>query len=102
MSDVTRKGYYLEKVKKCVAFIVQKGTDGEMHTFFFHPDRSKFDFMYLHPSLLMTKDAVQDKVNECDSVFYLGSFADYYGKNKNYPILRFGRISLLPEEYIEV
>jgi hypothetical protein len=41
-------------------------------------------------------------MNEGDEVFYAGLFANYYGTENNYPILRFGRVSLLTNEKIEI
>jgi hypothetical protein len=41
-------------------------------------------------------------IREGSNVFFAGLFSNYFGKKENHPIVRFGRISLLGEEKIEI
>jgi hypothetical protein len=60
-----------------------------------------YDFFALSVSLLATKDHFREgHVQEGDEVFFTGWFRHYYGANKNYPIVRFGRLAMTSDEKI--
>lgn len=50
---------------------------------------------------ILTKEKFNElKIREGDEVFFAGLFTSYYGKSKNYPIVRFGRVTLVTDEKI--
>jgi hypothetical protein len=55
----------------------------------------------LGTSLFVTKDHfLKGDVRLGDEVFFLGWFRNYFGKERNYPIVRFGRLSFRTDETI--
>lgn len=69
----------------------------------FSPQVDIYDFLYISAEeLLATKDIADKKMVEGDQVFFAGLFEDHPGRGRNYPILRFGKVSLLMDEKIEV
>lgn len=65
------------------------------------PDRKIFDFKCIPENWITTKQMFNDlKIAEGDEIFFTGLFAGYYGNEKNYPIVRFGRVSLITDERI--
>jgi hypothetical protein len=60
-----------------------------------------FDFKGLGPETFVTESKIQDlKLNETDEVLFSGLFLPYHGAKKNYPIVRHGRLALIPKEKI--
>jgi hypothetical protein len=66
------------------------------------PDNSKYDYEPIPINLLFkTKEEFDTSyVKEGTNVFYSGLFSPYLGYNSNNPIIRFGRVALLPRENI--
>lgn len=63
------------------------------------------DFDLLAPQLnvLATDEYVQSRsISEGDEVFFVGMFSQHPGMERNQPIVRFGNISLMPREKIQV
>ena len=69
----------------------------------FLPDKTKYDYSFLETDLLTTKDDF-DKLNisEGSDVFFTGLFIPYMGETRIYPIVRFGKIALIPDERVVV
>jgi hypothetical protein len=66
------------------------------------PNQEIFDFPYLPVEMLADRDAVSSRrIAEGDNVFFPGLFINYYGVSKNIPVIRFGRVSILPSEPIQ-
>lgn len=66
------------------------------------PEIQLYDFKTLPSSMLTTKEDVKAmNITEGADVFFTGMFTSYLGNDKNYPIVRFGRMALLSEEKIE-
>lgn len=66
------------------------------------PDPSKFDFKILPEDMITTdKDFKDLKITEGSEVFFTGLFSPYVGTRRNYPVVRFGRVSLITEEKIK-
>lgn len=66
------------------------------------PDQKKFDFKFLPDDLVTTKeDYIKLKIREGSDVFFTGLFTPYPGSEKNYPIVRFGRVALVTDEKID-
>jgi len=61
----------------------------------------KFDFLALRDDMLTTETSFKElPVGEGSEVFFAGLFVNYYGEHKNNPIVRFGRVAMLPEDRI--
>ena len=68
----------------------------------FLPNQAKFDFKFLPDDMITTKETYRDlKIREGSDVFFTGLFAPYPGAERNYPVVRFGRVALVTEEKIE-
>jgi len=66
------------------------------------PDQEKYDFKFLTDDLITTKEAFKElKIREGSDVFFTGLFTPYMGSERNYPIVRFGRVALVTDEKIE-
>ena len=70
---------------------------------FLRPNPNFFDYRlitqdYFSNSIILKKKNIREGSN----VFFPGLFTNFYGELKNFPILRFGRISLLIDERIEI
>ena len=66
------------------------------------PDKVRFDYKYLPESYLTTRELfTQNHIQEGDDVFFTGLFLGHFGKNKNYPIVRFGKVAMIPDEQVE-
>ena len=90
-------------------------TEGEKRNVFTHsdssvdivvisclPDQEKYDFKFLTDDLITTKEAFKElKIREGSDVFFTGLFTPYMGSERNYPIVRFGRVALVTDEKIE-
>lgn len=60
-----------------------------------------FDFKDLSLEMFVTKAKIESmKLNETDEVLFSGLFLPYHGANKNYPIVRHGKLALIPKEKI--
>lgn len=66
------------------------------------PDISRYDYEAIPINVLFkTKEEFDSSyVKEGTNVFYSGLFSPYLGYNSNSPIVRFGRVALLPNENI--
>lgn len=68
----------------------------------FLPDQERFDFKFLPDEFITTKEAYNTlKIREGSEIFFTGLFAHYPGAEKNYPVVRFGRVALVTDEKIE-
>ena len=90
-------------------------TEGEKRTVFTHndpnvdiavipclPNQAKFDFKFLPDDMITTRKAYKDlKIREGSEVFFTGLFSHHPGVERNYPIVRFGRVALVTDEKIE-
>lgn len=64
-------------------------------------DFDVYDCLALPSDMIVTKeDFVKLKIGEGTEVFFTGLFGPYRGKQKNYPIVRFGRLALVTDERI--
>lgn len=68
----------------------------------FLPDQKRFDFKFLPDEFITTKEVYNNlKIREGSDIFFTGLFAPYPGAEKNYPVVRFGRVALVTDEKIE-
>ncbi|MDY6839791.1 MAG: trypsin-like peptidase domain-containing protein [Thermodesulfobacteriota bacterium] len=87
---------------------------GEKQTIFVHDDEKvdlavipalpspdRYDFKtFPIPFVATTNDIAQLEIGEGSDVFFTGMFTPHLGKDQNYPVVRFGRVSLMSEELI--
>ncbi|MFH1288714.1 MAG: hypothetical protein ABII25_08480 [bacterium] len=67
----------------------------------FLPDQSKYEFKFIPDDLITTKETYKElNIREGTDVFFAGLFSQYIGAEKNYPIVRFGRVALTTDEKI--
>ena len=60
-----------------------------------------YDIRNLSRDMCVTKATIQNlRLNETDEVLFSGLFLPYHGASKNYPIVRHGKLALIPEEKI--
>lgn len=65
------------------------------------PNAEMLDFKTIPAELITTKDALSKlQIHEGSDVFFAGLFAQYLGAERNYPIVRFGRVALVTDEKI--
>lgn len=68
----------------------------------FLPNQEEFDFKFLPEDMITTKEKFKElKIREGSDVFFTGLFTPYTGSERNYPIVRFGRVALVTDEKIE-
>jgi len=66
------------------------------------PDQNVYDFKFIPDNLIANKEVmVRNEIAEGDEVFFAGLFTSYIGQKKNQPIIRFGKVALIPDEKIE-
>lgn len=66
------------------------------------PDEQLIDFKFIPDVLIAHKDLIDEhEITEGDDVFFTGLFTSHVGQKRNQPIIRFGKVALLPEEPIE-
>lgn len=67
------------------------------------PDKTKYDFSFLESELLTTKNDFEKlNISEGADVFFTSLFIPYMGENRIYPIVRFGKVALIPDERVMV
>ena len=66
------------------------------------PDQKTVDFKAI-PVAMFVDDATitTQKVAEGDALYFIGLMTQYYGNNKNYPVVRRGTLALMTDEQIE-
>jgi hypothetical protein len=69
-----------------------------------YPPQDYFDYLFIPEDYFTNSDIlIQKNIHEGSRAFFAGLLANFhYGKQKNYPIVRFGYISLLTDEEIEI
>lgn len=65
-------------------------------------DQSRFDVKFLPEKFLTTKEEYTKlDIREGSDIFFTGLFTPFTGAEKNYPIVRFGRVALVTDEKID-
>jgi hypothetical protein len=69
-----------------------------------YPPQDRFDYLYILEDYFTNSDIlIQRNIREGSRAFFAGLLANFaYGKQRNYPVIRFGYISLLTDEKIEI
>jgi hypothetical protein len=62
-----------------------------------------FEIRYVSPEWIPRKDSLKSlNIGEGTNVFFIGLFTQYAGKQKNYPIIRSGKLALVTDEKIQI
>lgn len=65
------------------------------------PKQDTFAFKYIPDDLLTTKESFKAlNIMEGSDVFFTGLFLNYYGQERNHPIVRFGKVALMSDERV--
>jgi hypothetical protein len=69
-----------------------------------YPSPDQYEYLWIPDDYFTTSKILAEKgIREGSRVFFAGLLSNfYYAKQKNYPVIRFGYISLLTEEPIEI
>lgn len=66
------------------------------------PDENIFDFKFLIDEMIANQDIInQHWISEWEDVFFTWLFTSHIWQSRNQPIIRFWKISLIPDEKIE-
>ena len=66
------------------------------------PDSQIFDFKVIPEEMVTTEQSFQtSNIAEGSDIFFAGLYTGYYGSKRNMPIVRFGRVSMIPEDRIQ-
>lgn len=87
---------------KSVHFVIDEDQSIDIAVIPLAPDIDKYNYIPIEESVLFkTKDEFDSSyAKEGSNVFYCGLFSPYLGYRSNNPIIRFGRIAMLPTENI--
>jgi len=67
------------------------------------PDTSRYKFTSFSEEMVMTRKTIsEEEIHPGDEVVFCGMFPSFMGMLRNNPIYRFGRISVMPEEKINL
>jgi hypothetical protein len=67
----------------------------------FLPSQQIYDFKWIPEDMLTTRESFKlANIREGDEVFFTGLFGHFIGAQRNYPIVRFGRVALVTDEKI--
>ncbi len=66
------------------------------------PDQTVYDYKFIPDEFLVTSNEVQQlKIAEGSDIFFTGLFTHYPGRDRNHPIVRFGRVALFTNEKLD-
>jgi hypothetical protein len=68
----------------------------------FLPQRDIFEFKLIPQTMFIDRiDRNSHRITEGTDVFFVGMFTPHIGRDKNFPIIRFGKIAMLSDEPID-
>ena len=75
----------------------------DLVAYLLNPNQDRYDYYFI-PQERFTDDNILRKKNirEGSNVFLAGLFSKFAKKERNYPVVRFGKIALMTNEKIEV
>jgi hypothetical protein len=86
-----------------INIIMHDDSTVDIAAFIFSPPTEKYDFKTIPTELFSTKELIlKENIHEGTDVFFLGLFATGFGTQINQPVVRFGKVSLMPDEKIEI
>lgn len=66
-------------------------------------DPQEFDYLTIPIEMVVDSKVIHEEtIGVGDEIFLAGLFVNYFGQNKNIPIIRVGNIAAMPEERIQV
>ncbi len=66
------------------------------------PDKTQ-DVMWTSTDTFLTRESFKKlRVTENDDILFAGLFASYYGRKRNYPLVRHGKLALVTDERIPI
>ena len=102
----TNKGTveYIELDLSKHTILTHPDDDVDLAATLIYPPQDHFDYLYILEDYFTNSNIlVQKNIRERSRAFFAGLLANfYYGNQRNYPVVRFGYISLLTDEKIEV
>lgn len=85
-----------------IAIFEHADKDVDLAVFACLPDINIYDFKFIPDDLIANKNKIAElDIAEGDDVFFAGLFVSHIGQKRNQPIIRFGKVALIPEEKIE-
>ena len=87
---------------KFLHFVTSENASVDLAVIPLAPDQNKYDYLYFPDNMLFKTRQEFDSsyVKEGTNVFYSGLFSPYLGYKSNSPIIRFGKVALIPSEKI--
>lgn len=93
---------YIEIKLKQVELFTHEDENVDLVLFNCLPNQEKFDFKFIPDQLFTNSEIVATNgISEGDDMFFSGLFTSHIGQKRNQPIVRFGKVALMPEEKIE-
>lgn len=87
---------------KNVTIFEHTDNDVDIAVFNCLPDINVHDFKTIPSEMFATDQKIRENdISEGDDVFFTGLFTSHVGQKRSQPIVRFGKLALLPEEKIE-
>jgi len=84
-----------------IEIFVHEDSDVDIAVFRCLPDENVFDYRFLSSELIADKEVIEKYgIMEGDEVFFAGLFTAHMGQKRNQPIIRFGKVALMPEEKV--
>lgn len=66
-----------------------------------YASRDVFDYIPIDPTMLVTRESFREiGIGEGSEIFFVGLFTAHVGKERNYPLVRFGRVAMISGERI--
>jgi len=100
----TRKGdsQLIQLLTKDIKMFEHIDKDVDIVVFSCLPDIHLYDFKFIPNELIAHNELISTHaIEEGDDVFFTGLFLSHMGQKRNHPIIRFGKVALMPEEKIE-
>lgn len=82
-------------------FYIHKEEDVDIVIFPCIPNPTTYDYIPVNSDIISTKDIIEkEKIKEGTDILFSGLFSSHVGTQKNQPIIRFGKTSLMSDEKI--
>jgi len=82
-------------------FYTHKEDDVDIVVFPCRPNVKTYDYIPVNSDIISTKDIIEkEKIKEGTNILFSGLFSNHVGTQKNQPIVRFGKTSLISDEKI--
>jgi V8-like Glu-specific endopeptidase len=100
-SDTSSRYVYC-KLEMNVNLIIHHDTTVDLAIILFTPQKNDYAAQCISDDIILEKDKYfQKKINEGTRAYFAGLFTPFEGRNRIYPILRFGHIALIANEKVK-